>query len=351
MKKSLLLHALSLKDRMLEPSTLPIHGHVWAYQKSLYSKEEFVGNCITMLSSLGMHHLSIQWKEDILAFDTQWKNDTCTIIISLQDDSLASEFYYFLGIWYQPNIKSPHQTLHHIKPWEDEDLLIPDMSYSISVKNEVISTKELSKHYNSKTFFSDVIYHGALTVYANLSTDNAQSGDFVISPTSDLDKIDHINIEHALYSIRNLMALMTQTISTYTDVFSDKTMIDLEEALQQYPLDKHAKIPLDTLAIDYGNKLLLTYDIMQDIESQQQQIIHIKLLFESIIHELSLSNQTTNYASRSLFKHMSTPFEYASSMLDTKQISTNRLERKIISMQQTLQTFLLAKQLESTHPS
>jgi len=71
MKKSLLLHALSLKDRILEPSTLPIHGHVWAYQKALSSKEEFVGNCITMLSSLGMHHLSIQWKEDILAFDTQ----------------------------------------------------------------------------------------------------------------------------------------------------------------------------------------------------------------------------------------------------------------------------------------
>lgn len=264
---------------------------------------------------------------------------------------MASEFYYFLGVWYQPNIKTPHQILHNIKPWEDEDLLKPDMSYSINVKNEVISEKELSKHYNNKTFFSDVIYHGNLAIYANLSTDNTQSGDFIIAPTTDSNNIDNINIQHALYSIRNLMALMTQTISTYTHVFSDKMMTDLEEALQQHSLETHTKTPLDTLAIDYGNKLLLTYDIMKDIQSQQQQIVHIKLLFESIIHELSLSNHTTSYASRSLFNHMSTPFEYASSMISTRQISANSLERKIIGMQQTLQPFLLAKQLESTQPS
>jgi len=95
MNKSLMLHALSLNDRILEPNRLPVAGHVWAYRKGDISREEFVGNAMSMLSLLEIIDADINWKDDIMAFDVTRRGKPMTVIISLRDDSLASDYFLF----------------------------------------------------------------------------------------------------------------------------------------------------------------------------------------------------------------------------------------------------------------
>ena len=52
-RSSLLLHALSLHDRVLEPNQLPVSGRVWAFYKGEMSRENFVGNAVSILFALG----------------------------------------------------------------------------------------------------------------------------------------------------------------------------------------------------------------------------------------------------------------------------------------------------------
>jgi len=83
MSQSVLLHALSLNDRILEPNKLPLCGHVWAFEKALMSKEMFVGNCISVLSLLGSQDATINWQDDLMAFDTHLNGQTELLCLSL----------------------------------------------------------------------------------------------------------------------------------------------------------------------------------------------------------------------------------------------------------------------------
>lgn len=97
MSKPLLLHALSLNDRILEPNNLPLHGRVWGFAKKECTRDGFVGHCLTMLSELGMTAGGISLtNRDVVAFDAQGKGRTYTVVISLGDDSLASRYFYWL---------------------------------------------------------------------------------------------------------------------------------------------------------------------------------------------------------------------------------------------------------------
>lgn len=346
MSKSLLLHSLSLKDRILEPNKLPLNGQVWAYNKEQYSKEEFVGNCITMLSLLGMQNASIQWKEDILAFDTQWENRTYTIIISLQDDSLASEHYYFLGIWECPeDEKAKQHRFAATKPWEDEDLLKPDISYSVSVSSEPMQIPDIRKQLGSE-LFGQSIYGGDYYLCGTTYPGESYSGKFIITPLENRFNHARHNIKHALYSLRNLMALMGKAIAVHDKILTDKMFAELKE--NQSRLSKStAEIDLSPemcgkLACNYGESLLQACELIDHYDSNRKQLLNAGLLFDTIVTELAAEDSG---AFRPLFHRMRLPFKHAVTLLGEHCDATTRIEKQIQILQQTLHSRMLAGQL------
>jgi len=346
MSKSLLLHSLSLKDRILEPNKLPLNGQVWAYNKKQHSKEEFVGNCITMLSLLGMQNASIQWKEDILAFDTRWENGTYTIIISLQDDSLASEHYYFLGIWECP--ESDDRKQHRFaasKPWEDEDLLKPDISYSVTVSSVPMQIPEIRKQLGSE-LFGQSIYGGDYYLCGTTFPGKSYSGKFLITPLENQFNHARHNIKHALYSLRNLMALMAKAISIHDETLTDKMFTELKE--QQSQLSKStvettlSPSECGKLACDYGENLLKACELLDHYDSDRKQLQSAKLLFDTIVTELAAEDSP---AFRPLFHRMRLPFKHAISLINEHSEASARSEKQIQILQQTLHSRMLADQL------
>ncbi len=346
MSKSLLLHSLSLKDRILEPNKLPLNGQVWAYNKEHCSKEEFVGNCITMLSLLGMQNASIHWKEDILAFDTQWENRTYTIVISLKDDSLASEHYYFLGIWECPdNENAKKHRFAATKPWEDEDLLKPDISYSVTVSSEPLQIPEIRKQLGSE-LFGQSIYGGDYYLCGTTYPGANLSGKFVITPLENRFNHARHDIKHALYSLRNLMALMGKAIEIHDNILDDNKFASLKE--NQSSLSKSTVATslspgiCGSLACSYGESLLQACYLLDDYDSNRKALISTELLFDAIITELAAEDSG---AFRPLFHRMRLPFKHAITLLNEHSDATTRIEKQIQILQQTLHSRMLADQL------
>lgn len=346
MSKSLLLHSLSLKDRILEPNKLPLSGQVWAYNKEQYSKEAFVGNCITMLSLLGMQNADIHWKEDILAFDTYWDNRTYTIIISLQDDSLASEHYYFLGIWECPKEgKEKQHQFFTSKPWEEDDLLKPDIAYSVTVANEPMQLPEIKKQLGSEVF-GQVIYGGDYYLCGTTYPDNNYSGKFIITPAENCLNHARHDIKHALYSLRNLMALMGKAISIHDNVFTDQMFSELKQKQLEFSeITRKTSISTseyEKLATSYGESLLKACEIIDNYDHTHKQLKNIELLFNSITTELASEE---NRSFRSLFHRMKLPFKHVTALLSEYNNAAIRVEKRIQILQQTLHSRMLADQL------
>jgi len=346
MSKSLLLHSLSLKDRILEPNKLPLNGHVWAYNKEKHSKEEFVGNCISMLSLLGMQDASIQWKEDILAFDAKWENRLYTVIISLHDDSLASEHYYFLGVWETPeNISSKNlYRFSDSRPWNDEDLIKPDISYSVTVLDKPLQLPEVSKAFGSD-FFGQTIYGGDYYLCGVTDPSDNHAGRFLIFPTSHQGNHARHNIQHALYSLRNLMALMGKTFAIHDATLSDQRFNELEEQKQQ--LSEAMLSPelncgdFGELTSSFGECLIKSNNLLDHYNSRAKQTKQIRLLFESITTELKTED---SHAFRPLFYRMKLPFRYAEAELHELCDEITRIEKHLQILHQTLHLRILVNQ-------
>lgn len=349
LSKSLLLHSLSLKDRILEPNRLPLNGQVWAYNKQKHSKEEFVGNCITMLSLLGMHDANIHWKEDILAFDAQWENRTYTVIISLQDDSLASEHYYFLGIWECP--EEQHKGRHRFadsKPWNDEDLIKPDISYSVTVSSEPLQLPEVSKQFGGEPF-GQSIYGGEYYLCGTTYPDESHSGKFALFPATRQNNRARHDIQHALYSLRNLMALMGKAVEIHDETLTDNAYEDLKTEQTQLSLKTIGpKLPASEygqLSHDYSETLLTICDLLDSFDSHAKQVNSLNMLFDTIVSELKTENSN---AFRPLFHRMKLPFKHAEALLIERRDGTARIEKKIRILQQALISQMLANQQQAT---
>ncbi len=349
MSKSLLLHSLSLKDRILEPNKLPLNGQVWAYNKEQHSKEEFVGNCITMLSLLGMQNASIQWKEDILAFDTQWENRTYTIIISLQDDSLASEHYYFLGIWESPDEEDIHKQdrFAATRPWEDEDLLKPDIAYSVTVSSQPIQLPEIRKMLDSE-LFGQSIYGGDYYLCGTTYPGENYSGKFIISPLENQFNHAKHDVRHALYSLRNLMALMGKAIAIHDHALADRRFEELRESQRLLLLQESGKesLPVDPDKLErlterYGETLLKACEVLDGYTGDLKQLHSIQMMFDAIITELATEDSG---AFRPLFHRMRLPFKHADSLLREHSDATQRIEKQVQILQQLLHSRMLARQ-------
>ncbi|MDX8407408.1 MAG: hypothetical protein R8L58_03370, partial [Mariprofundaceae bacterium] len=184
MSESLLLHALSLNDRVLEPNSLPVAGRVWAYDKEDVSREMFVGNCISMLSLLGVDNAKINWKDDIMAFDVSYRQKTATVIISLRDDSLASDYFYFFGVWMCPDSGQPIKASRQgfLDDWQDygqDDLLKPALTYSTTVWDMPLQLPDMRKMVQAE-LLGQRIYHDAFYLCGQMTADPIPNARFVI---------------------------------------------------------------------------------------------------------------------------------------------------------------------------
>lgn len=346
MKKSLLLHALSLNDRILEPNKLPINGQVWAYDRSEISREAFVGNCITMLHLMGMEQADISWSEDILAFDSLWDGRLYTVIISLKDDSLASDHYYFLGIWECPEDgqKSKHGNFADSMPWQEEDLLKPDMSYAISLSAEPMQYPDVRKALG-ENIFSQRIYAEHYVLYGTTSHTDHHTAHFIITPRSHGLNHGRFQVQHALYSIRNLMALTTRAFSIHDTVAEDRAIQGFAELLKKIQgrifdrIDSPAT--WDKLSRETGAVTLSALDLLAAYEEHRKSLHDIEALFQVIIRELDSSSDSNMPA---LFDRLGLPFKHAAECVDRNTLILERDEKRAESLQKLMHSRMVAHQ-------
>ncbi|HKJ83320.1 MAG TPA: hypothetical protein VJ961_04780, partial [Mariprofundaceae bacterium] len=217
MEKSLLLHALSLHDLILEPTALPLQGRVWGYAKETCGREAFVGHCLTMLSMLGMEASDISLREDIVAFDAAGTAGTYTVVISLQDDSLASNHFYFLGLWQKPDqmrVFSPPPRLP-----DDADLLQADFHYEVLFSDMPMRPAERDTLLQGEVF-GHLLYGGDFSLFSNGALTNSRTLRFIIAPRGEGSDLVKEEVKHALYSLRNLMALSSAALHIHRAIWS-----------------------------------------------------------------------------------------------------------------------------------
>ena len=330
MGTSLLLHALSLKDRMLEPNRLPLSGQVWVYEKESCSREMFVGNCISMLSSLGIEDVEISWNNDIMAFDSHYKDQKITIIISLKDDSLASDYFYFLGIWFCPRAGKLTGTdlFSGLSPWVEEDLLKPDATFSVRVSDTPLQLPDFIELLG-KDVFGQALYQNHYYIAGKTIAGEIQKGDFVICPTSFGQNHARYEIRHMLYSLRNLMAMKSRVMKVYEKMFEDDVGLRLyQELLVLMTRADEKTVPnqeWDRLVCDNGKISLNAASQMVNFRNKDNELQGISKLFQAILKELDITEMR---GVPSLAERMLVPFGHARDLLNDRVEMLKRSENQ-----------------------
>ncbi|NWF35843.1 hypothetical protein [Mariprofundus sp. KV] len=346
MSSSLLLHALSLHDRMLEPNQLPVSGHVWGYDKECTSREEFVGNALNMLSLLGIQDAEISWEDDIMAFDVKRKGQPVTVIISLQDDSLTSDYLYFLGIWLRPQSESLSEVelLSDQIDWQEEELLQPAISYSVRFTAEPLQVPDIRRLLGSE-IFAQRIYGDAFYLCGMTEAYPIPSGKFVISPASHAQNHQRYEIRHALYSLRNLMGLMGSVMNLY-DRISEKgdattlcqEMMDLMAAVER---QTPTPAEWDALVRCNGSIALRLASESNESRKLHSRLKGVRRLFDVILEELDISEMQ---GMASLTKRMLAPFDHVKDSLHSFEDMLNQVEKQSQILQPLMHSRMLAGQ-------
>jgi len=346
MGMSLLLHALSLKDRILEPNQLPLAGQVWAFAKEECGREMFVGNCISMLSTLGIENVEVSWNDDIMAFDAMYHDQPVTIIISLQDDSLASDYFYFMGIWSRPK---PDKTtgpglFAGLSPWNDEDLLKPDASFSVTVADQPLMLPQVTELLGREVF-GQRLYGDHYYLFGRTVVDDMQGGEFIICPTSHGLNHGRHEIRHVLYSLRNLMALMSRVVRLYERILADDVGMKLyQELMVLMNKADEAVVPAeewDRIVCENGRVSLQAASQQVHFRSLGNELHGIRRLFDVILAELNATEVT---GIPSLFERMAIPFVHSLDLLKDRVEMVARSERQAQILQHLLHSRMLAAQ-------
>jgi len=341
---SLLLHALSLNDRILEPNELPVAGHVWAYNKTGISREEFVGNCMSMLSLLGIQDAEISWKDNIMAFDVSRNGQPVTVIISLQDDSLASDYFYFLGIWVCSDSASLlEQDLGDPSLWQEEGLLAPAMNYSVSVAAEPMLLPAMQDAVGGEMFaqrlYEDTFYLCGLT-----EAYPVPSGSFVICPTTHAANQSSQEIRHALYSLRNLMALMAGVMRIYDDMCENNAssrVYSEQLALMKRMDQKVAAAEWDALVRENSRISFELASGLMNCRKLENETRSLRRLFDSILNELDIHDMQ---GLPSLISRMLVPFELIEDMFEERFNMIESAEKQSGLIQPMMHARMLASQ-------
>jgi len=346
MSRSTLLHALSLNDRILEPNKLPLLGYVWAYEKSSMSKESFVGNCINLLWLLGSRDATFDWDNDIMAFDTRLNSQKATILISLQDDSLASDYYYFFGVWMAPaggKGAKPFSFNGEID-WEEEDLSPPDIAFSVQVCDESLQLARIKQVIGGEVF-AESSYDHSLNVYGSIEMTPRLSGSFVICPAMGGENQEGFEIRHALYSLRNLMALTGRVISIYDEIQQQNVAMQLSKELrklmQEMDKDVVEMEAWDGLTRKSGEIALRTVSESIINHKKRLDVSSLLKLFEVI--ELELGVDEVGGIS-SLMARMKMPFDYATALIDEELSVMKAVDKQSDVLQAQMNNRILLSQ-------
>ncbi|ATX81885.1 hypothetical protein Ga0123462_1016 [Mariprofundus ferrinatatus] len=346
MSTSLLLHALSLNDRILEPNQLPVSGHVWGYDKEHTSREEFVGNCISMLSLLHIQDAEINWDDDIMAFDVTRKGQPATVIISLQDDSLTSDYFYFLGIWIRPQsaAQSELELMSDLISWQEEDLLQPAMSYSVRFAAEPLQLSEIRKMIGGEVF-AQRLYGDGLYLCGMTEAYPIPSGKFVICPASHMQNFVRHEIRHALYSLRNLMGLMSSVMNIYDSMAENSTATELCQQLLEIMavVERESPEPLQWDQLVRRNGAIALRIASQGNQSRklQARLKGIRRLFDVILAELDVHEMQ---GLPSLANRMLTPFDHVQDTIDEFEEMLMQAEKQTQILQPLMHSRMLAGQ-------
>jgi len=349
MSDSLLFHALSLNDRILEPNKLPIAGRVWAYTKEKISRDMFVGNCISMLSLLGIEDAEISWKDDIMAFDVSYQRKPATVIISLQDDSLASDYYYFLGIWVCPESDDPvrvsrNTVIDELKPGHDEDLIEPAMTYAVTLWDTPLQLPEMKRVVRSEVF-GQRIYQDSFYLCGQTSFEDIPSARFVICPTTSALQHGRYEIQHALYSMRNLMALMCRSFQMYEQLQQNEAAAKLSQQMLQLM----GKVEQKTVALQDWDDLVCEHArIALQVASEtvlltnaENELRGLCRLFNAIVGELCISEMK---GIGRLTERMEVPFQHVEDVIHEQLRLHGRIEKQAQIMQPFIHSRMLANQ-------
>jgi len=343
MTKSLLLHALSLNDRILEPNSLPLHGRVWGYAKEECTRDGFIGHCLTMLSELGMTAGGISLSnKDVVAFDAQGKGRTYTVVISLHDDSLASRYFYFLGIWRHMEVFGKATALPELSA--DSDTLKADFQYEAYFSDAPLQRNACDKLIDGE-MFAQQLYEGHLHLYGNDQMRNGAAAGFVLAPLVNSTSLPRDEVRHALYSLRNLMALRAQVMRMYRKVWdsSDETGLYSEamRLMRQARQNHVAASEWDGMVCDSGDSMLQLSELSYQRSRQQGEVHNLDTLFESIIGELKATEVPGISA---LWPRMRLPFGHAVGLLEERIDILRRTGKQCEIILQLLHSRMLANQ-------
>ena len=343
MKKSILLHALSLTDRMLEPNKLPLYGRVWGYAKEQCSRDGFIGHCLTMLSLFGMHASNISLKNrDIVAFDAEGADGIYTVVISLKDDSLASEYFYFLGIWQQPDPVSAIVPLPF--PPEENDLLMPDFQYEVSFEDTPLQQADYSDVIGGD-IFAEILYGGKLCLASDALIDRQETSHFVITPAKTAVNIDRNEICHVLYSLRNIMALIAACMRLHEqiwichdemDLYSDAMNLMCKTRIQEIKTSDW-----DKMVMENGEALLRASELSVSRTRQNSNVRNFGAMFDSIVGEL---NSHPMPGMQLIWPRLRKPFGHTISLLNERTAMLKQSTRQCEILLDLLHSRMLAHQ-------
>jgi len=342
---SVMLHALSLNDRILEPKQLPVSGHVWAYDKADVSREEFVGNCMSMLSLLEIQDAEISWEDDIMAFDVTRHGQPVTVIISLQDDSLASDYFYFLGVWVCSSYSQLFgRDLSEPAIWQEEELLTPAMNYSVSVAAEPMQLPVMKDAVGGE-LFAQKLYDNSFYLCGFTEAYPIPSGSFVICPTTHASNQSSQEVSHALYSLRNLMGLMACVMHIYDRLSEKDTVTKLYRqlmALMEKMGQQHIEAGgWDVLVRENGR---ISFELASEVMScskQEKEVQVLRRLFDAILNELDITDMQGLPA---LVTRMLVPFDLISDIFKDRFSMIEQSEKQTRILQPMMHSRMLAGQ-------
>ncbi len=343
MKKPLLLHALSLKDRMLEPNSLPLHGRVWGYAKDECNRDAFIGHCLTMLSLSGMQASNISLgKKDIVAFDARGRDGVYTIVISLADDSLASSYFYFLGIWNHPDRLTPAAPLP--APPADSDLLRADFQYEVFFGDEPMQHNDYDK-FVSGEIFSELLYDGEFCLAGNALSGREETAHFLITPVRNARNLVRPEVRHVLYSLRNMMALTAACMRLYDRIWHAQDEVELYKSamslMRKARLQDIRPEEWDDLVRENGEALLRASELAVVRTRQNSEVRNFSALFDSIIDEL---NSRPMPGMQPIWPRLRAPFAHTLALLNERNAMLKRSTRQCEVLLSLLHSRMLARQ-------
>jgi len=343
MKKPLLLHALSLKDRMLEPNSLPLHGRVWGYAKDECSRDAFIGHCLTMLSLSGMRASDISLgKKDIVAFDARGRDGVYTIVISLADDSLASGYFYFLGIWNHPDHLTPAAPLP--TPPADSDLLGADFQYEVFFGDGPMQRSDYGK-FISGEIFSELLYDGEFCLAGNALPGREETAHFLIAPTQGARNLVRPEVRHVLYSLRNMMALTAACMRLYDRIWHAQDEVELYKSamslMRKARMKQVRAQEWDGLVRENGEALLRASEVSIIRTRQNSEVRNFDALFDSIVSELNSAGMP---GMQPIWPRLRAPFAHTLALLNERNAMLKRSTRQCEVLLSLLHSRMLASQ-------